>query len=78
MITRERLAEEYYDHVNNYLTLEKFAEHRGLTVAEAEAESRARVYDSLANNPCMCDEVREVYRQRAFEVRVAAAKGGVA
>ena len=38
MITREMLAEEYYDSVNNnYLTLEKFAEHRGLTVAEAEA-----------------------------------------
>lgn len=45
---------------------------------QAEAESRARVFDSMANNPCMCDEVREVYRQRAFEVRVAAAKGGVA
>ena len=37
MITREKLAEEYYDRVNNYLTLEKFAEHRGLTVDEAEA-----------------------------------------
>lgn len=42
---------------------------------KAEAESRARVYDSLANNPCMCDEVREVYRQRAHDIRRAADEG---
>lgn len=37
MITREQLFEEYTDWVNNYLTIEKFAEHRGLTVQEAGA-----------------------------------------
>jgi len=35
MITREQLFEDYLDWVNNYLTIEKFAEHRGLTVIEA-------------------------------------------
>ena len=43
--------------------------------AEAEAESRARVFDSMANNPCMGDDVREAHRQRAFEIRRAAAEG---
>lgn len=42
---------------------------------QAEAESRARVFDSMANNPCMCDEVREVYRQRAHDIRRAADEG---
>lgn len=36
MISRETLAREYLDYVNNYLTIEKFAEHRGLRVNEAE------------------------------------------
>ncbi len=36
MITREKLVSEYFDFRNNYLTIEKFAEHRGLTVAEAQ------------------------------------------
>jgi len=35
MITREQLFSEYTDWVNNYLTVEKFAEHRGLRVQEA-------------------------------------------
>lgn len=36
MITRENLLNEYLDFVNNYLTIEKFAEHRGLFIDEAE------------------------------------------
>lgn len=35
MVTREQLFSEYTDWVNNYLTVEKFAEHRGLRVQEA-------------------------------------------
>ena len=35
MITREQLFKDYLDWVNNYLTIEKFAEHRGITVIEA-------------------------------------------
>jgi hypothetical protein len=34
MITREELKKEYLDWVNNYLTPEKFSEHRGLTLEE--------------------------------------------
>ena len=34
-MTRESLLEMYFDYVNNYLTVEKFAEHRGLYVDEA-------------------------------------------
>jgi hypothetical protein len=34
-MTRESLLEMYFDYVNNYLTIEKFAEHRGLYVSEA-------------------------------------------
>ena len=36
MLTREKLLNDYLDYVNNYLTIEKFAEHRGLYVHEAE------------------------------------------
>jgi hypothetical protein len=36
MITREQLMAEYWDYRNNYLTVEKFAEHRGLHTTEAE------------------------------------------
>lgn len=36
MIKREDLEKEWLDWVNNYLTIETFAEHRGLTVKEAE------------------------------------------
>jgi hypothetical protein len=35
-MTRESLLEMYFDYVNNYLTIEKFAEHKGLYVYEAE------------------------------------------
>ena len=35
MITREQLVSDYLDWVNNYLTVDKFAEHRGLTKGEA-------------------------------------------
>jgi hypothetical protein len=34
-LTRKSLLEMYFDYVNNYLTIEKFAEHRGLYVYEA-------------------------------------------
>ena len=34
MITREKLAEEYLDWRNNYLSPALFAEHRGLTEEE--------------------------------------------
>lgn len=37
MITRERLAEEYYEFLNNYLSPEVFGEHRGMTAEEATA-----------------------------------------
>lgn len=36
MITREQLSADYLDWLNNYLSVELFAEHRGLTVAEAK------------------------------------------
>ena len=35
LLTRESLLEMYFDYFNNYLTMEKFAEHRGLYVYEA-------------------------------------------
>ena len=35
MITRQTLLELYLDWVNNYLTVAVFAEHHGLTEAEA-------------------------------------------
>ena len=37
------------------------------------AEDRARVYDAMANNPCVCDSMAEVYRQKAYDIRRAAA-----
>jgi hypothetical protein len=36
MLTREKLSADYLDWVNNYLSVELFAEHRGLTVPEAQ------------------------------------------
>jgi hypothetical protein len=36
MLSREQLAAQYLDFVNNYLTVDKFAEHRGLTPAEGQ------------------------------------------
>ena len=36
MVTREQLFKDYTDWVNNYLTIEIFAEHRGLTKSEAK------------------------------------------
>ena len=36
MVTREQLSNDYLDWVNNYLTIEVFAEHRGLTKSEAK------------------------------------------
>jgi hypothetical protein len=37
MVTREQLLDDYMDYINNYLTIEKYAEHRGLTVLESKA-----------------------------------------
>ncbi len=34
---RDYLIEAYLDYRNNYLTVEKFAEHNGLTTAQGEA-----------------------------------------
>lgn len=34
-LTRKMLAADYLDYVNNYLSLEKYAEHRGLLIGEA-------------------------------------------
>lgn len=34
---RQTLINAYYDRINNYLTTEKFAEHNGLTLEQAEA-----------------------------------------
>lgn len=36
MLTREQLKAEYLDYLNNYLSVDKFAEHRGLTIQEGE------------------------------------------
>jgi len=36
MLIREEFLNEYLDWLNNYLSIDKFAEHRGLTVEEAE------------------------------------------
>lgn len=36
MLTRDKLLNDYLDYVNNYLTIDKFAEHRGLYVHEAQ------------------------------------------
>jgi hypothetical protein len=36
MITREKLLNEYLDYRYNYLSVEVFAEHRGLTVTEGQ------------------------------------------
>lgn len=36
MMTREKLQAEYLEFVNDYLTVAKFAEHRGLTETEAK------------------------------------------
>lgn len=33
-ITREQLAAEYLDYLDNYITVDLFAEHRGLTEDE--------------------------------------------
>lgn len=35
-MSRESLSKIYLDWVNNYLTIEKFAEHKGLYVEEAK------------------------------------------
>ena len=36
MLTREQLIAEYLDYLNNYISVDKFAEHRGLTMQEGE------------------------------------------
>lgn len=34
---RKKLAEYYLDYVNNYLTIEVYAEHNGLSIEQARA-----------------------------------------
>jgi hypothetical protein len=48
MIFREHLINDYLDYVNNYLTIGKYAEHRGLTVYEASrlVELGRSIYES--------------------------------
>ena len=36
MITNKVLIEDYLDYFNNYLTIAKYAEHRGLTLEQAQ------------------------------------------
>ncbi len=36
MLSREQLTAEYLDYLNNYISVDKFAEHRGLTMQEGE------------------------------------------
>ena len=49
MICRETLSALYLDWVNNYLTIEKFAEHHGLFVGEAQALLKV-AQDCFENN----------------------------
>lgn len=44
-----RLTQAYWDYVNNYLTVEKWAEHNGLTVEQAQA--LLAVMRDIANTP---------------------------
>lgn len=36
-MTREQITAAYLDYVNNYISVETWAEHRGLTLKEGEA-----------------------------------------
>lgn len=36
MITENKLRQDYLDYVNNYLSLDRFAEHRGMTLEQAK------------------------------------------
>ena len=36
MITNKMLIDDYLDYFNNYLTIAKYAEHRGLTLEQAQ------------------------------------------
>jgi hypothetical protein len=49
MIDRKLLSALYLDWVNNYLTLDKFAEHHGLYIGEAEALLKV-AQDCFENN----------------------------
>lgn len=48
-MTRDQLAEVYYDWFNNYLTIEHYAEVNGLT--EKEAIILIELAESCTNNP---------------------------
>jgi hypothetical protein len=50
-ITKESLTEEYLDFRNNYLTVEKFAEHRGLHPEEAKALLETLKIIASSNHP---------------------------
>lgn len=36
MITAQKLIDDYLDYFNNYLTIAKYAEHRGLTLEQGQ------------------------------------------
>ena len=46
---RELLINTLYDYTNNYLTVSKYAEHNGLT--EAQAESLLVLASQIASTP---------------------------
>lgn len=46
-----RLNEIYVDYLNNYLTIEKFAEHNGLTKEHAASVLNAGRYVHEGNHP---------------------------
>jgi len=48
MITHENLLAEYLDYINNYLTIDLFAEHRGLYISQAKVllELAEQVYNT--------------------------------
>jgi hypothetical protein len=49
MITREKLREEYIEFLNNYLSPERFGEHRGLS--EEESNLLISLCKSAFENP---------------------------
>lgn len=48
-MTREKLADVYAQWINDYCTIEKYAEHNGLTLLEAH--TLIAIARSCANNP---------------------------
>lgn len=64
-----QLKEIYVDWVNNYLTIEKWAEHNGFTVKEATViiNNLRSAYNREANLLKWCKENRSTYAVPATE-----------